>query len=244
VLTPAYPEPTERIEQKGEEKMTPLSDTELQALKAWPTPAICNAIETFNVRPRNEGFMLGIKCMFPEFEPMVGYAATATMLADTPPAKRDRGSALAHWDNILATPEPRVAVIHDLDHPQAIGSLWGEVNANIHKALGCLGVITDGGVRDLDEVQELGFHFFAADAIPSHADVHIVDSGIPVKVGGLLVRNGDLLHADKHGIVAIPHDIAQDVPAACQKVEDGERRIIDYCKSPDFSVENLKSGKF
>ena len=224
--------------------METLSDAEIQALKAWPTPAIANAIETFDVRPRNEGFMLGIRCMFPEFEPMVGYACTATVLAYSPAAKRDRGSTLVHWDNIAATPGPRIAVIHDLDHPQAIGSLWGEVNANIHKALGCLGVITDGGVRDLDEVQELGFHFFAADVIPSHAYVHIVDAGIPVKVGGLVVQNGDLLHADKHGVVSIPQDIAREVPAACQKVEDGERRMINYCKSPDFSLENLKAGKF
>lgn len=224
--------------------MEPLSDTELQALKAWPTPAIANAIETFDVRPRNEGFMLGIRCMFPDLEPMVGYASTATMLADSPATKRDRGSTLAHWDNISVTPGPRVAVIHDLDQPRCIGSLWGEVNANIHKALGCLGVITDGGVRDLDEVQEAGFHFFAADVIPSHAYVHIVEVGIPVKIGGLVVNNGDLLHADKHGVISIPHDIARDVPGACQQVEDGERRMIDYCKSPDFNVENLKTGKF
>lgn len=224
--------------------MEPLSDSELQALKAWPTPAISNAIETFDVQPRNQGFMLGIRCIFPEFEPMVGYACTATMLADSAPVKRDRGATQIHWDNILATPGPGIAVIHDLDQPRCIGSLWGEVNANIHRALGCLGVITDGGVRDLDEVQELGFHFFAADVIPSHAYVHIVDAGIPVKVGGLVVNNGDLLHADKHGVVSIPHEIAREIPGACRKVEDGERRIINYCKSADFNIENLKTGKF
>ncbi len=224
--------------------MKPLSDQELKDLERWPTPAICNAIETFKVRPRNEGFMLGIKCLFPDFKPMVGYACTATMLADQPAAERDRGATQAHWDNILKTPAPRVAVIHDLDQPRCIGSLWGEVNANIHKALGCLGVVTDGGVRDLDEVKELGFHFFAADVIPSHAYVHIVDSGLPVKVGGLLVNNGDLIHADKHGVVVIPQEIAREVPRACQEVEDRERRIINFCKSASFNVEALKSGQF
>ena len=224
--------------------MGPLSKEEIEALRAWPTPAICNAIETFNVKPRNQGFMLGTKCIFPDLGPMVGYACTATMLADLPPREKDRGAAQAHWDNILSTPEPRVAVIQDLDQPRCIGSLWGEVNANIHRALGCLGVVTDGGVRDLDEVHELGFHFFAADVIPSHAYVHIVDSGTPVKVGGLVINNGDLIHADKHGIVVIPYEIAREVPAACQKVEDRERRIINFCKSPDFDVEALKTGKF
>lgn len=224
--------------------MKPLSKEEIEALKAWPTPAISNAIETFKVRPRNQGFMLGIRCIFPDLGPMVGYACTATMIADLPPTEKDRGAGPAHWDNILATPEPRVAVIQDLDQPRCIGSLWGEVNANIHRALGCLGVVTDGGVRDLDEVHELGFHFFAADVIPSHAYVHIVDSGIPVKVGRLVINNGDLIHADKHGVVVIPHEIAREVPAACQKVEDQERRIINFCKSPGFDVNALKTGKF
>jgi len=188
--------------------------------------------------------MLGIKCIFPDLGPMVGYACTATMLADQPATERDRGATQAHWDNILKTPGPRVAVIHDLDQPPCIGSLWGEVNANIHRALGCLGVVTDGGVRGLDEVYELGFHFFAADVIPSHAYVHIVDSGSQVEVGGLVVNNGDLIHADKHGVVVIPHEVAREVPAACQQVEDRERRIISFCKSPDFDVEALKTGKF
>ena len=224
--------------------MEPLSEAELGALRAWPTPAISNAIETFDVRPRNQGFMLGIKCIFPDLAPMVGYACTATLLADLPPTEKARSATQAHWDNILSTPGPRIAVIQDLDQPRCIGSLWGEVNANIHRALGCLGVVTDGGVRDLDEVHELGFHFFAADVIPSHAYNHIVDAGTPVKVGGLVVNNGDLIHADKHGVIVIPHEIAREVPEACQKVEDRERRIINFCKSPDFDVEALKTGKF
>ena len=224
--------------------MEALSEAELKALRGWPTSAISNAIETFDVRPRNEGFMLGIRCIFPDLSPIVGYACTATMLADLPAIEKDRNAIQAHWDNILRTPEPRIAVIHDLDQPRCIGSLWGEVNANMHRALGCLGVVTDGGVRDLDEVHELGFHFFAADVIPSHAYVHIVDSGNPVKVGGLLVNNGDLIHADKHGVVVIPHEVAREVPAACQKVEDRERRVINFCKSPDFDAEALKTGKF
>jgi regulator of RNase E activity RraA len=221
--------------------MEPLSMAELEALRAWPTPAVSNAIETFDVRPRNQGFMLGIKCIFPEFKPMVGYAATATIRADLSPGGEGGHGFHPHWDNLLKVPAPRVAVIHDLDQPQGIGSLWGEVNANIHRALGCVGTVTDGGVRDLDEVRDTGFHFFAADVIPSHAYVHMVEVGIPVKVGGLVVRNDDLIHADKHGVVVIPHEIAREVPAACQRVEDKERVIINYCKSPEFDVKVLKT---
>ena len=131
--------------------MVPLTADEIAALKAWPTPAVANAIETFDVRPRSAGFMLGIRCCFPEMGPMVGYACTARMAAREPAEGSTAAATQAHWDNILATPEPRVAVIQDLDDPPAFGSLWGEVNANIHRALGCVGVVTDGGVRDLDE---------------------------------------------------------------------------------------------
>ena len=221
--------------------MEPLASAEFEALRAWPTPAVSNAIETFSIRPRNQGFMLGIKCIFPDFSPMVGYACTATILADLPPTDKDSRGFHPHWDNILKMPGPRVAVIHDLDQPRGIGSLWGEVNANIHRALGCVGTVTDGGVRDLDEVYALGFHFFAADVIPSHAYIHMMDVGIPVKVGGLVVSNGDLIHADKHGVVVIPHEIAREVPKACQRVEEKERRIIDFCRSSDFEVAVLKT---
>ncbi|MEE2778848.1 MAG: RraA family protein [Acidobacteriota bacterium] len=224
--------------------MEVLSTAELDALRKWPTPAIANAIETFDVRPRNAGGMLGIRCMFPEMEPMVGYACTARMAAREQPAEPTGNVTLAHWDNISGMSSPRVAVIEDRDDPPAFGSLWGEVNANIHRALGCLGVVTSGGVRDLDEVQELGFHFFAADVIPTHAYVHLVEVGIDATVGGLQVSNGDLIHADKHGVVTIPHEIAREIPRAAQEVEDKERRIINYCKSPAFKVENLKSGTY
>ena len=91
--------------------MKPLASAEFEALQAWPTPAISNAIETFSIRPRNQGFMLGIKCIFPDFSPMVGYACTATILADLPPTDKDSRSFHPHWDNILKMPGPRVAVI-------------------------------------------------------------------------------------------------------------------------------------
>jgi regulator of RNase E activity RraA len=131
-------------------------------------------------------------------------------------------------------------VIHDLDDPPAVGSYWGEVQSNIHRALGCVGTVTDGSVRDLDEVRELGFHFFATHVSVSHAYVHLVDFGQPVKVGELTVHPGDLIHADQYGVLVIPHQVARDVVAAAAKVEQIERQIIDYCKSPDFDVEGLK----
>jgi 4-hydroxy-4-methyl-2-oxoglutarate aldolase len=219
----------------------PLSPEELDALRRFSTPSISNAIERFDVRPRHHGFTgPDIRCMFPEMPPIVGYASTAIVIAEQP-AARGRGVAVGdYWEFILSVPAPRIAVIQDIDQPCAIGSFWGEVNGNIHKALGCVGAVTNGGVRDLDEVRALGFQFLASAAIVSHAYVHLVDFGTPVKVGGLLVNPGDLIHADKHGAIVIPHEIAREVPAAAAEVERGERTIIECCQSADFSVQRLK----
>ena len=219
-----------------------LSPLELDALRRLNTPTVSNAIESFDIRPRSEGFMdPSIGCIFPEMGVMVGYACTATISAREPAPPDLQVSRFEQWDNVLAIPAPRVMVIHDLDDPPAVGSYWGEVQSNIYRALGCVGTVTDGSVRDLDEVRELGFHFFAAHVSVSHAYVHLVDFGQPVKVGKLTVHPGDLIHADQHGVLVVPHKVARDVVAAAAEVERVERQIIDYCKSPDFDVEGLKS---
>jgi 4-hydroxy-4-methyl-2-oxoglutarate aldolase len=215
-----------------------LNKKELEALRRWPTCAISNAIELFNIRPRNEGFTLSsIQCVFPELGPMIGYAVTAIISADSQEGRRIQPPDW--WEQIRRAPEPRVVVIHDIDDP-IVGSFWGEVNANIYKALGCVGAVTDGSVRDLDEVKELGFHFFSSCVSVSHAYVHLVEIGIPIKVGNLVVKPGDLIMGDRHGVISIPLGIARDVPKAAQLVEDWERPIINYCKSKDFVMSGLK----
>jgi regulator of RNase E activity RraA len=215
-----------------------LSRAELEDISRWSTCSLSNAIELFNIRPRNEGFMLSeIKCQFPELGPMIGYAVTAVISAHSPEGRRI--DPPEWWKEILKIPEPRIVVIHDLDQP-AVGSFWGEVNGSIHKALGCVGAVTDGSVRDLDEVRKTGFHFFSSCVSVSHAYVHLVEASIPVKVGGLTVKPGDLIVGDQHGILSIPLEIAKDVSRAAQLVEDWERPVIDTCQSKPFSIEGLK----
>lgn len=214
-----------------------LTQEELDALLAWPTPAISNAIELFNIRPRNAGFMLPeIQCRYPNLKSMIGYAVTGVITADTPGGHEV--SREDWWEEIQRYPTPRVVVLHDVDRP-VVGSFWGEVNGNIHKAFGCTGTVTDGSVRDLDEVEDIGFHFFSSCVTVSHAYVHMIDLGTPVKVGGLVVKPGDLLMGDKHGVISIPLEIAGDIPQAAQMVEDWERRVIDFCKSEDFNMAGL-----
>jgi regulator of RNase E activity RraA len=213
---------------------------ELEALRKVSTPAVCNAIESFNVRPRNEGYMTSdIRCLFPDLGVMVGYAATARIVTDEPPVEGHQVSRLDWWDYLQEIPKPRVVVFQDLDRVVK-GAYWDEQTANIQKALGCAGVVTDGGVRDLDAMHDLALHVFAAHVLVSHAHVHLVDFGIPVRVGGLTVSPGDLLHGDKHGITAIPSSIAAEVASAAARLERQDRQIVELCQSPDFTLEALK----
>ena len=217
-----------------------LTADELDALRGITSPTISNAIETFDVRSRSEGFMdSSIRCMFPDLGGMAGYAVTAKIAAREKPQ-----SSLSYFDMFDAmsdVPKPWVVVIEDLDYPNALGSYWGEVNGSIYKGMGCVGLITNGGVRDLDEVVETGFHFFASCVLVSHAYVHLEEVGTPVSVGGLTVSPGDLLHADKHGVVSIPHDIAREVAAASAEVERRERPIIDFARSSEMSADGLRA---
>jgi regulator of RNase E activity RraA len=213
----------------------------IDALRKISSPSVANAIETFNVRPRDQGNMSSeIRTLFPELGPLVGYAVPCIIRAEPQPLQGHRASTYGWWDYVLTIPAPRFIVVHDLDDPRGQGAQWGEVQANIHKALGCAGVITDGSVRDLDEVKALGFQFAAAHVSVSHAYVHMVDLGLPVKVGGLWVKPGDLLHADQHGAVTIPADIAAKIPEAVARVEADERQIIGVCQSRDFTADKLK----
>ena len=219
-----------------------VTSQQIDALRKITSPSVANAIETFNVRPREEGNLSSdIRALFPEMGPMVGSAATALIRSEKGPIEGHRASLYQWWDFVLSLPAPRVVVVHDLDDPRGQGAQWGEVQANIHRALGCVGVITDGSVRDLDEVRALNFQFCAAHVSVSHANVHMVDFGIPVKVGGVWVKPGDIVHGDQHGVVVIPPDVAAGIPDAIAKVEAAEKRIISVCQSGDFTVDKLKA---
>ncbi|MBI4586355.1 MAG: RraA family protein, partial [Planctomycetes bacterium] len=219
-----------------------LSPAEIEYLKQWDAPTIANAIEYQKARPAGKGFTdQSIRCLFPDFGPLVGYAATATIKASEP---RREGEPYVdrfdYYEYIQSIPWPRLMVIHDLDAPRPVGSFWGEVHGTLHRALGCAGVITDGGVRDLGAVRPLRFHYFAAAVLVSHVHVHLVDFGKPVTVGGHTVQPGDLLFGDEHGVIDIPHSLARKIGALCHDVYKAERPAIDFYKSADFSLAKLK----
>lgn len=217
----------------------PVAPEVIAALRAHTTPTICNAIEEFGVRPRSAGFMgPEVRCQFPDLPPMVGHAVTATIRAGEPGAPP--ASRAAFWEYVLTVPAPRVVVMQDLDG-RPLGSYWGEVQANVHLALGCVGAVTDGGVRDIEEVRALGFAFFSSCLLVSHAYVHLVDFGGTVTVGGLEVRPGDLLHGDRHGVTSIPADIAPGLDAAVRAVALREARILDACQAQPLDLQRLRA---
>ena len=218
----------------------PLNDKELAELRELDTPTISNILEPLDIRPRTEGFTRPeIKCVFPDMGTMVGYAVTLTISAASPADGLPRDE---YWKAILATPAPRVVVIHDRDYPNTIGSFWGEVQGNIAKGLGCVGTVTDGGVRDLKEVEALGFHFFAKEILVSHAYVHAEEIGIPVDVGGMSVHPGDLIVGDRHGVIQVPHDLARKLPAIARRWAVREAVMITAAQQPDVTVESLKAA--
>lgn len=214
----------------------------LHALEKIDTCMVSNAIEIFDVRLRNTGFAdASIRCMFEDFPPMVGFAATARIrTGDAPISGRIYHERSDWWKSILEIPAPRIVVLEDMDKPPGLGAFLGDMHAAILKALGCVGYVTDGAVRELPSIREQGFQLFAGNVAVSHAYAHILDFGAKVKVGGLEVSPGDLLHGDRHGVLTIPRHIAAQIPVAATKLRQEEKAIIDYCQSAEFSMDELR----
>lgn len=223
-----------------------LTQAELDALRALDTPTVCNALEEIDSKFRNSGFTTEpLVCPFPNLPPIVGYARTATCRSVFP-AKRSAAEAtdlrVAYYAYVNEGDEPKISVIQDLDGPRVgHGAFWGEVQSNVHKALGCLGVVTDGCIRDIPDWAD-GFQALAGSIKPSHAHVHPVDFGRQVMIAGMIVNHGDLIHADQHGAVVIPMEVAREVPAAAARIAAKEKIVLDIAKSPDFTFEKLRDA--
>lgn len=222
----------------------PLTSQQLEAIRQFDTCALSNAIEEFGLRLRNEGYTRpGLRCLFPSLPSMLGYAVTSRIKCSNPPPTGHSYFDRTDWWNMMATlPSPRVAVIQDIDEKRGIGASVGEIHANIFRALHCAGVVTDGAVRDLAAVRSMHFPMFAGCVSLSHAYVHMVDFGNPVEIFGLKIKTGDLLYGDRHGLLSIPHEIAGELAAKGAEMLKNERRVIDLCRSPEFSIEKLQSA--
>jgi len=221
-----------------------------EVLARVSTCIIASAIETMHVRLPNTGFSdPSIRCIFKDRGPIAGYAATLRIRSANPPIEggtfyESPGffSRTDWWDYVLSVSSPRIAVIEDIDHPPGLGAFIGEVHAHILRAMGCIGLVTNGGVRDLVELEQIGIQMFAGKISISHAYAHVVDFGGPVRVGGVTIQHGDLIHGDRHGIQTIPPEVSERLPFAAQEIERRRRRLIELCQAPDFSAERLRQG--
>jgi 4-hydroxy-4-methyl-2-oxoglutarate aldolase len=211
--------------------MTVSAET-LAKLARFDTPTICNVIELFDVRSRTAGYMdARIRSAFPEFPPMVGFAATASFRSAAPPQKGDAyGSIEKQLEQFESLPGPAVVVFQDLDDP-AVSAVFGEVMCSTYKAFGAAGLVTSGAGRDLAQVQALKFPVFTGGTICSHGYCHILHIGLPVRVGGLIVNTGQLLHGDANGVTDIPLEIATEVADVAAEFVAAEELMINYVKA-------------
>ena len=221
-----------------------LSQADLDLLRKYDTPTICNVIEVFRVRPQTEGYMDGrIRACFPEMPPVVGYASTATFRSAAAPRKGDVYAAL---DTQVAgfgkLPQPVVVVFQDLDDP-SVAATFGEVMTSIYKSFGAAGLITSGAARDLEQVRAMGFPCFSDGVICSHAYPQIVSLEVPVRVGGLAVYPGDLLHGDANGVTNIPMEIASEVAHACAEFVRSEEVVLQYVRGGNATPQGLAEAR-
>jgi regulator of RNase E activity RraA len=214
----------------------PISEKDVAFLRSVDSPTISNAVEPFKVRDRTEGFIGGeVRSLFPEMPPMVGAALTVTM-TNTPGEAAGRENYWRMYEALSHMPAPSVLVVQDVSGAPSRCALAGEVMTTMAMRLGAVGMVTDGGLRDVHEVRQLGFAYFARYVVVSHGNFGVVDVGEPVTLDGQVVQTGDILHGDANGIVIVPREVLDGLPDAVQEVRTRERATMDFVNSPEYTI--------
>lgn len=219
-----------------------MNDALLEFLKSVDTPAVCNAIETVQGKRGFAAFTRGtVIAAEPDAKPIVGFACTGKVASrfpspETPVSVRER--RLGYYRHMATSPKPAIAVIEDIDYPECLGAFWGEVNATVHKGLGLSGAITNGLMRDIGSLPD-GFPILAGSVGPSRAFVHVTGFGMPVELFGMPVKQGDLIHADRHGVIVIPPDVVGSLREAVRIVMEAENVVLETARKPDFDIDML-----
>lgn len=217
----------------------------LDLLRGVDTATVCNAIEVVEEKHGFCCFTRGTMiCTAPGEPPIVGYAVTAKIAAVSPssePGDVIRARRMAYYRAMHDGPKPSVAVIEDVDYPDCIGAYWGEINTSVHKGFGMSGALTNGVVRDLGDLPS-GFPVVAGSTGPSHGFVYVVSLGEPVTIFGLTVRQGDLVHADRHGALVVPREAVGGLATAIGKLRETERLVLDPPRAPDFDFDAFEKA--
>ena len=219
----------------------PLGAEHLDYLRSVDSPTIANALERLNLRDRSDGYIGGaVECAFPELGVMVGTALTVTVdNAVGRPVRQDGYWDL--WSALERCAGPTVIVMKDASGTPHRVAYAGEIMVTLARRLGAIGMVTDGALRDVDEVRAKGFHYFMRYAVVSHANFELSKVGDPVSIDGQLVRTGDILHGDVNGIVTIPRDSLPDIRDAVAAIRAAERRDLDYIDGPDFTLDGYQA---
>lgn len=214
----------------------------LEYLKTVDTPTLCNAIELLGVRKHHEGFTpLQLRCLFPELGRMIGYAVTAQVETMTEMEPRDNRLFLDLYSLVEKSPKPAIIVLQEIGGHGDYAAHAGEVMTTIFHRLGAIGLVSDCGVRDIPEVRNLKFHYFARGTVASHANYRIARVGVPVQVCGLVVQPGDLLHGDENGLALVPTAKRDLIPEMVDKIRSREGKLLDYVRSAEFTLDGLRS---
>ena len=113
----------------------------------------------------------------------------------------------------------------------------------VYKSFGAKGLVTSGTGRDIEQVAGLKFPTFTAGTTCAHGYCHILNVGVPVNVGGITIFQGDLLHGDLNGVTTIPHEVATEVPDACQELMEAEDIVLSYVKGSGITVAGMEEAR-
>jgi len=212
----------------------------VEYLKSVDTPTLSNAIETLRLRPDNAGFApLQTSCLFPEFGRMVGYAVTA-QVETMSSSSGDRKTFFSLFEAVAHSPKPAVVAFQEIGPQPDYAAHCGEVMTTIFQRCGAVGLVSDCAVRDIPEVRALRFHYFARGAVASHAYFHIVRVGVPIQVCGLVIQPNDLVHGDENGLIVVPKEGLEKLPAAVEAVRARERALMEFVRGPEFNFDGLR----
>ena len=222
-----------------------MDDALFRLLKQVDTPTVCNAIEVAQGKRGFNAFTRGtMLASDPDAPAMVGYARTAKIAAVNPPTDPPeviKARRMDYYRHMADGPRPAIAVVEDADFPHCIGAYWGEINTTVHKGFGMSGALTNGVMRDLNDLPN-SFPVVAGSIGPSHGFVHVREIGEQVTIFGMSVKDGDLVHADRHGALVIPAEVVPVLHQAIEKLLETEKLILEPAQQPGFDIAVFKTA--
>ncbi|MBC7237426.1 MAG: RraA family protein [Chloroflexi bacterium] len=227
----------------------------LEELKQFDTPSITNVVATYPGNPLCLGLYnpwtenwytdQTIRCMYPELGPVVGYAVTAVY--GLPDPNFSRLSFMDVLAAIDASKKPVIFVFQQKFPPEIAGKvgLSGGNMTTAMKALGCVGAISNGPSRDIDEIRPMKFQYLLSGITPGHGNMAVHAVNVPVHVAGMDVAPGEIIHMDENGAVKFPADKLEAVLTNVRKLRDVEaERMARVQKAKSFAeLRAIMSGQ-